>query len=91
LGIRPILALVKYDSEENPMLFLPDGSWSNNAPHHDLINIAPAIKRKVWVNVYPEEGCIHIHKTRELADRYEGIGRLACVEIEINCKEGDGL
>ena len=58
---------------------------------HDLIEVRPRIKRTVWVNVYKEGQTIH----PDLAHDYNNVGmtltRLACVRVEIDCEEGEGL
>lgn len=45
---------------------------------------------KRWVNVYPSGGC-HLSSSKEEADRQANSNRIACVEIVIQGKEGDGL
>jgi hypothetical protein len=67
---------------------------------YDLAEVEPRIKRTVWVNVY--EDCISIHSTKDFADvhyRYcgradfhdRGGSRLACVKVELDGQEGEGL
>ena len=55
---------------------------------HDLIEVKPRIKRTVWLNIYERE---HRFTTKEEADRQADRGRLACVKVEIDCEEGEGL
>ena len=57
-----------------------------------LIEVKPRIKRTVWLNVWPDsvEAC----KSKETADRisFGSVSkRLACVMVEIDCEEGEGL
>lgn len=52
--------------------------------------IRPRIKRIGWVNVYPDRTSAII-KDKETADKYATPGRIACVKIEIDCEEGEGL
>ena len=60
---------------------------------YDLQN-APAPKRKVrvkgWVNVYPESGSFCIGG-KEAADRFAAHDRIACIEIDREVEEGEGL
>jgi hypothetical protein len=59
---------------------------------HDLINAPERIKRKVWVNVYPDvETPSLTFVSKQVADRQAGPDRLACVSIEIDCEVGEGL
>ena len=72
-----------------------------NAPDvNDLIEVKPRIKKTVWINVY--EDCTSIHSTKYFADVHyrscgladfhdRGGGRLACVKVELNVYEGEGL
>lgn len=55
----------------------------------DLIEVKPRIKREFWVNVYPQD--YSTANTRQLADAYPCNDRLACVKVEIDCEEGEGL
>lgn len=44
--------------------------------------------KKVWVNLYLKSNCSpevvegNIHATKDAADTYAGVGRIACVEID---------
>lgn len=54
----------------------------------DLIEVRPRIKRTVWLNVWS-------NNVRSFCSEYaaasEGCGRIACVKVEIDCEEGEGL
>lgn len=52
--------------------------------HHDNANdlfMVPK-KRSGWINIYKDGGTSTIHKTRESADRFQHISRVACVRVE---------
>ena len=54
----------------------------------DLIEVKPRIKRTVWLNVWSN----NVRAFRSAYDATEeGKGRIACVKVEIDCEEGDGL
>jgi hypothetical protein len=55
----------------------------------DLIEVRPRHKRTVWVNVYGDSKPA-LHLSRELADQYR-CDRIACVKVELDFAEGDGL
>lgn len=63
--------------------------------HHpfDLIEIRPRIVREAWVNVYPDGQFGSVFPTQEKARRAQSDTRpaLACVKIQIDCEEGEGL
>jgi hypothetical protein len=67
-----------------------DGSYFSDMDYEDdLIEVKPRIKRTVWVNVFPHTTAMFSHKLD--ADAYAGSARLACVKVEIDCEEGEGL
>ena len=73
-----------------------DGDFfSPSFEHMRLIEVKPRIKRDIWINIYDREDrewdFWHCHPTREEADRYSTIRRIACVKITVDCEEGDGL
>ena len=57
----------------------------------DLIEVKPRIKRTHWYNVYSNPKDCNIASTKEDADFYASRGRIACVKVEIDCEEGEGL
>jgi hypothetical protein len=66
-----------------------DGVQMNYPGPYDLIEVKPRIKRTVWVNLFPHTTAMFSHKLD--ADAYAGSSRLACVKVEIDCEEGEGL
>ena len=67
--------------------------WSAGGIHHtdrayDLIEVRPRHKRTMWVNVYNTGGPT-AHKLKEQADFY--FGRIACIKVELDFEEGEGL
>jgi len=63
---------------------------ADRRPHdNDLIEGKPRIKRTIWVNLY-ERG-YGVSLTKERADANAVEDRLACVKVEIDCEEGEGL
>jgi hypothetical protein len=66
-------------------------TWPLNGLHSvdsslDLIEVRPRHKRTVWVNVYPDEVFTHHHQ--RLPNRKD---RIACVKVELDFEEGEGL
>jgi len=64
----------------------------------DLIEVKPRIRRTFWMNVYPEND-IRPYEDKYVADACETLRnvmgvetrRIACVKVEIDCEEGEGL
>ena len=54
----------------------------------DLIEVKPRIKRTMWLNLYAREDR---PSTKKEADEHAFDTRLACVKVEIDCEEGEGL
>ena len=69
-----------------------DGSYVDSMLEqpNDLIEVKPRIKRTVWLNVYPDKSGDY-SQLRNLADALATTDRLACVKVEIDCEEGEGL
>jgi hypothetical protein len=59
----------------------------------NLIEVKEKIRRTVWINVYPEGvvGNVTIYPSKRRADEDAAFHRLACVKVEIECEEGEGL
>ena len=55
----------------------------------DLVEVKPRIQRTMWVNLFPHTMAMFSHKLD--ADAYASSARLACVKVEIDCEEGEGL
>jgi hypothetical protein len=68
-----------------------DGSYYNftGKSNLDLIEVRPRHKRTVWVNVYNEN--YGAFSTKEGADAWKALPRLACIKVELDFAEGDGL
>ena len=54
----------------------------------DLIEVKPRIKRTMWLNLYAREDR---PSTKKEADEHAFDTRVACVKVEIDCEEGEGL
>ena len=86
---------------------LKNGEWEStrwnkygvdiyNSHYKDnLVEVKPRIKQTIWVNVYPESVSLKIMSvswpSKERADNQAMSNRIACVKVEIDCEEGDGL
>lgn len=74
--------------------WFPNGNYLDAlGDPRDLIEVKPRIKRKVWLNVYPESSGIPdaLYYGRASADNCASSRRIACVEIDIDVEEGHGL
>jgi hypothetical protein len=67
-------------------------SGSQFDPEEDLVEfeVKPRIKRRFWVNVYPDH-CCGAYREKRHADEMAAPYRIGCVQVEIECEEGEGL
>ena len=74
-------------------VFHHDGEYHNQDCSHlmDLIPVPRKVKVKGWVNVYPGGPHHWIYDDKEGADRYARSDRIACIEIDHEVTEGEGL
>lgn len=70
------------------------GWYSNGIGQGDSMNLAPLPKKKVqlhrWANVY-KDGSMFSYPTKKEADDSAQHGRFACIEIDREVEEGEGL
>lgn len=64
---------------------------SGDPCRYDLIEVKPRIKRTVWLNVYQSGLYGRAHESREEAESNRGTACIACIPVEIDCEEGEGL
>lgn len=58
----------------------------------DLVNIPQRIQRRVgWLNVYADIACFHFDRCGADAMAKGAEPRLACIPVDIDCEEGEGL
>ena len=55
----------------------------------NLVEVKPRIKKTIWVNI--DKQTDDFFDTKEDADEYASQHRIACVKVEIDCEEGEGL
>lgn len=57
----------------------------------DLIEVRPRHKRTVWLNVYGSGIVPEACSSKERADLAAACGRIACLRVELDFEEGEGL
>ena len=85
------------DSQWHHYRWYSNGRSSHNPNAFDmegLIEVRPRHQRTVWLNVYkdrlPNE-CVQIYSSKEVADRWATHDRLACIKVDLDFQEGEGL
>lgn len=88
----PVIALIGNDLAENAVWCSACGRFGIGDSGLDLIEVRPRIKRKVWLNVYADDGAARCYRSEVEAHlAADASQRLACVEVEIDVEEGHGL
>lgn len=87
--IFPIVALIEEGDMDRVLTYYANGSHEKQPSDADLINVPAEFERAQWVNVYPL--AIAFWDSKETADHGASPGRIACVQIVVKGKEGDGL
>jgi len=96
---RPVRILCVEPESDYPLIGYYDNdqghrihtAWAWDGRNYDMhgAQIENVTERdECWVNIYPA-GTPAAHSTRELADKYAGHDRIACVRVEY--EEGEGL
>ena len=80
--------------------FWSTASWSKNGSYKlvygqendwDIIEVRPRHKRTVWLNVYGSGVVPEACSSKERADLAAACGRIACIKVELDFEEGEGL
>jgi hypothetical protein len=81
------------DGEWEPSTWTINGVYGlkYQDPDLDLIETKPRIKREGWVNVDANYTSSILCFDKREADYLSSPDRLACVQITIDCEEGEGL
>lgn len=74
-----------------------DSEWSEYDGKHlavinhgyDLVEIKPRIKQTLWLNIH--SGGVLVHETKEDADATRHNSCIACIKVELDYEEGEGL
>jgi len=89
-----IIGILRFEQEDRVMFFKQDGTvFDTPNSQHNLFTPSKRIKRTYWVNVDRKEGYPQprLYINRHHADDNETPDRIACIEITIDCEEGEGL
>lgn len=85
----------KYRTIEEIKTFFSNGRFDKLFDgNEDLVNIPEKVKLEGWLNVYRENSGLWtgaIHSNKPDADKRSAIERFACIKIDIDVEEGEGL
>ena len=88
---KPVQGAVKEKDGWYMLAWSKNGIVSNIDRNLDLIEVRPRHKRTVWVNVYGSGVVPEACSSKERADLAAACGRIACIKVELDFEEGEGL
>jgi hypothetical protein len=91
-GIYPVHGAVKVEGGWLPYTWKATGVEGVNNVNdvNDLIEVRPRHKRTVWLNVYKDCPSVVGWNSKEAADG-PAHTRTACIKVELDFEEGEGL
>lgn len=90
-GSRPIHGAINSNGYWVAHTWGSDGRYDCCQSDDDLIEVKPRIKRTVWINVYDNEVIHGGWRTKEEAQGYHEKNRIACLKLDLDFEEGEGL
>ena len=90
MGDQPIQGAILNKCGWRATCWSDNGMWAVMSSDHDLIEVRPRHKRTVWLNVYPDKNG-DFSQLKSLADAMASEDRLACIKVDLDFCEGDGL
>lgn len=96
-GTYPVQGAVRDGTGWIQQSWAESGVWMTSEADHDnnLEEVKPRIKRTVWLNVYGVEAAVlsitSSHCSKGEADCLAAPYRKACIRVDIDCEEGEGL
>lgn len=99
-GDKPIVALLLKEGCEYLRSYFADGTYTGvpgyrNQHPLDLVNPPKKTQRTVWLNFYPDGSLIGksavCHSSKETADASAPDYRIACIPVNVEFEEGQGL
>lgn len=100
VGECPIHGAIKGHLGWSAALWREDGKchWCSSSfgygpptPNFDLIEVKPRHKRTVWLNVFEGDGGVGAFTMKEAADSFNSRRRIACLRLDLDFEEGEGL
>ncbi len=86
-GIRPVHGAIKTDEGWVREDWSSDGGFGGNMRFSDdLIEVRPRHKRTVWLHVFENSTVCATENAH-----YDITNRIACIKVELDFAEGDGL
>ncbi|CAB5220125.1 hypothetical protein UFOVP231_64 [uncultured Caudovirales phage] len=65
--------------------------WCGEDHDNDLIEVQPRHKRAAWINVNSDHHDVYAYSSRTAADKNASKYRIACIKVDLDFEEGEGL
>ena len=88
---KPVQGAVKEKDGWYMLAWSKNGVVSNIDRNLDLIEVRHRHKRTVWLNMYGSGVVPEACRSKERADLAAACGRIACIKVELDFEEGEGL
>ena len=90
-GKNPVHGSIKQEDGWILQVWPKSGRYDDDEDYRiDLIEIRPRHKWKVWMNIYGPTSFTS-HRSREQAEDEQDENRIACIKVELDFEEGQGL
>ena len=96
-GLFPVHGAILTDGMWNGMKWTEEGKTYVSTASckvntvDDLAEVKPRHKRTVWINVYPDMDDISAWHSKKHADHMASPNRIACIKVDLDFEEGEGL
>lgn len=94
-GLFPVHGAILNEGIWNGMKWTIDGHTYVGPNVHvsvdDLAEVKPRHKRTVWLNVFEGDGGVGAFTMKEAADSFNSRRRIACLRLDLDFEEGEGL
>jgi len=92
-GRNPIHGSIKDEDGWIFQVWPKSGRYINEDEDYriDLIEVRPRHKRTVWLNVYGGDWDAYTAESKKDADKNASDDRIACIKVELDFQEGEGL
>ena len=88
---RPIHGAVRSGTFWSIHCWWGDGSAGLEESDLDLIEVKPRYQRTLWMNMYLDYPDMRGHVSEAAADQAARDDRIACIKIDLDFEEGEGL
>ena len=90
-GYKSVHGAIKEDNGWWPLEWNENGTSISHKHSFDLIEVKPRYQRTLWMNMYLDYPDMRGHVSEAAADQAARDDRIACIKIDLDFEEGEGL